>query len=298
MQILIQHAPHVAFVAIGVAAFFWVAYRPERKDAAGCEPDGAGREPDGAGRGPARAVGASRTARRAPYSTARGWEAAKRDPRREHLERLVQAARAEQETRAEPELRVGQVARPAPAAGHVRRSVARRGLLALGPLLGAVATGAVIYAITAGNARAPGSVIWGHAGISALALLLVVYKVADLGADRIRVAISRQRLSELVSIGLGLLSLPLALTGVALLFAPSSNSFMAYAHLISSVWWTGLLSWHLRRYLGPSLRAALRPRSVSEDARRLAPAPAQAQAQAPGAAAATAPGEAPERRAA
>lgn len=171
-------------------------------------------------------------------------DAHKRDPRLKELEAMLQAAK------------------PEPAPGHVRRSVARRGLLALGPLLAAVATGGVLYAISAGNTRAPGAVIWGHSGISALALLLVVYKVADLGSSRLRVAFTRQRLTELVSVALGLVSVPVAVTGVALLFAPSSQSFMAYTHLISSVWWTGLLGWHLRRYLGPSLRAVLRPASA------------------------------------
>ena len=193
------------------------------------------------------------------YRPERESEGANRDTRREHLERMAQAATAE------------------PTAGHVRRSVARRGLLALGPLLVTVSTGAVLYAISAGNTRAPGPVIWGHAGISALALLLVVYKVSDLGAGRMRVAFTRQRLSELVSIVLGLLSVPLAVTGVALLFDPSSNSFMAYAHLISSAWWTGLLAWHLRRYLGPSLRSAFgRPAPVR--AGRVTPLEAPAEA--------------------
>jgi hypothetical protein len=99
-------------------------------------------------------------------------------------------------------------------------------------------------------------VIWVHSGICALALLLVVYKVADLGLDRIRRAFTRQNLHELVSIVLGALSVPITVTGVALLFAPSTGSAMAYLHLISSAWWTGLMLWHLRRYLRASLRAA------------------------------------------
>lgn len=138
----------------------------------------------------------------------------------------------------------------------VKRSVARRGLLALGPLVGGVATGGVLYGMDVGGSSLPGAVIWAHAGISALALLLVVYKVADLGAPRIRRAFTRERLADLVSVGLALVSVPLALTGVALLFAPGTGSFFAYTHLISSAWWTGLLTWHLRRYLGASLRAA------------------------------------------
>ena len=51
--------------------------------------------------------------------------------------------------------------------------------------------------------------------------------------------------------------MPLLVTGVGLLLAPSTGSFFAYAHLISAAWWTGLLVWHLRRYVGASLRAAI-----------------------------------------
>jgi len=135
--------------------------------------------------------------------------------------------------------------------------VARRGLLALGPLLGTVATGAILYGLDVGGDSVPGAVIWVHAGISTLAALLVVYKVSDLGLARIRRAFSRARMHELVSVVLALLSVPLAVTGVALLLAPSTGSTMAYLHLISSAWWTGLMVWHLRRYLRASLRAAL-----------------------------------------
>ena len=150
----------------------------------------------------------------------------------------------------------------------MRRSVARRGLLALGPLLGAVATGAVLYGLDVGGGAVPGAVIWIHSGISLLALLLVVYKVGDLGIARIRRAFSRQRLPELVSVILGVLSVPLLATGIGLLFAPSTSSFFAYSHLVSAAWWTGLLVWHLRRYVAASLRAALRPEQAQ------APAPA------------------------
>jgi hypothetical protein len=145
---------------------------------------------------------------------------------------------------------------PSPAPANVKRSVARRGLLALGPLLGTVATGAILYGLDVGGSHVPGAVIWVHAGISTLAALLVVYKVSDLGVARIRRAFSRARLHELVSVVLALLAVPLAVTGIALLLAPSTGSTMAYLHLISSAWWTGLMVWHLRRYLRASLRSA------------------------------------------
>ena len=146
-------------------------------------------------------------------------------------------------------------AAPRPAPTSVRRSVACRGLLALGPLLGAVATGAILYGLDVAGSPVPGAVIWVHAGISALAALLVVYKVADMGLPRISRAFTRARVHELVSVILVLLAVPLVVTGVALLLAPSTGSTMAYLHLISSAWWTGLLIWHLRRYLRASVRA-------------------------------------------
>jgi hypothetical protein len=163
--------------------------------------------------------------------------------------------------------------RPAPAS--VRRSVARRGLLALGPLLATVATGAILYGLDIGGDSVPGAVIWVHAGISTLAALLVVYKVADLGWPRIRRAFTRARMHELVSVVLALLSVPLAVTGVALLLAPSTGSTMAYLHLISSAWWTGLMVWHLRRYLRASLRATFSGRQPAR-AGRTAPSGARA----------------------
>src|SRR6185312_2319053 len=158
---------------------------------------------------------------------------------------------------------------PSPAPANVKRSVARRGLLALGPLLGTVATGAILYGLDVGGSPAPGAVIWVHAGISTLAALLVVYKVSDMGLPRIRRAFSRARMHELVSVVLALLSVPLAVTGVALLLAASTGSTMAYLHLISSAWWTGLMVWHLRRYLRASLRAAFSARPPARADRTL-----------------------------
>ena len=191
-RLLEEHGAHLGFVVIGIVAFLWVAYRPER-DA---------------------------------------------DDRRQ-----VEPVRP---------------AQPAPKIANVRRSVARRGLVALGPLLATVATGAVLYGLDVGGGSVPGAVIWIHSGISMLALLLVGYKIAGSGLARIRRAFTRDRLPELVSVILGVLSVPLIVTGVGLLLVPSTSSFFAYAHLISSAWWTGLLVWHLRRYVGASLRAAFR----------------------------------------
>ena len=209
-KLLAEHWPHLIFVAIGVVAFLWTAYRPGR---------------DGYDPAPRGVVALAAAAR----------EASAPEPERE------------------PE--------PARPAGTVRRSAARRGLLALGPLLGAMATGAVLYGINVDGRSLPWAVIWVHAGISTLALLLVAYKIGDVGMLRVRRAFWRDRLCDLVSVGLAFVSVPLALTGAALLFAPAGGSFLSYIHLITSVWWTALLAWHLRRYMGPSVRAARGSRS-------------------------------------
>lgn len=149
------------------------------------------------------------------------------------------------------------VARSA-AAAPVRRSVALRGLIALGPLIGALGTGIVIYAVNLGQGHAGAAAIWAHTGLSLLALLLVAYKVADIGLARMREAASRQgAMRSAGSIVLLALWVPLLVSGVALLIFPSEASFTAYAHLIASVWWTGLLLWHLRRYLVRATRTVL-----------------------------------------
>ena len=150
----------------------------------------------------------------------------------------------------------------------MRRSVARRGLLALGPLLGAVATGAVLYGLDVGGGAVPGAVIWIHSGISLLALLLVVYKVVDIGMrPRIRRAFSRQRLPELVSVILGVLSVPLLATGIG---APVRSE-----HEL------------VLRVLAPGISR------VVDGVARLAPAPLRGRVAASGAAPAAGPGAGP-----
>ena len=71
-----------------------------------------------------------------------------------------------------------------------------------------------------------------------------------------------------MSIILGVVSVPLLVTGIGLLLAPGTGSFLAYSHLISAAWWTGLMVWHLRRYVGASLRAVFGPRQVAQLRRR------------------------------
>jgi hypothetical protein len=200
----VQHLPHLAFVVVGVIAYFWVGFRHR-----------------GEGSRETRAVASGGVA-----------------PRR------------------------------------VRRGVARRGLVALAPLLGAVATGAVLYGLDVGRDHAGAGVIWSHVGFSILAMLLVGYKLKALGGVRLRLAITGQRLADMLSLVLGALLVPLLITGVALLIAPSTGSFMAYLHLVAAAWWTAMLVWHLWRYMAPAVRSAGAgaPAAPSPPASAVAPA--------------------------
>lgn len=200
-QLLVAHAPHLAFVMVGVIAFVWTATRKPASGAGGAPPPGHSVPP------------------------------------------------------ADPA-----VATTATPGRGISRRLARRAGLALGPLLAALATGAVLYGTDVGGVAAPSALILVHAGISTLALVLVVYKLADLGRAGLRRALTGPALA---SAALGAASVPLLVTGIALIVAPGRGSFAAYAHLIASAWWTGLLLWHLRRYLGPSLRALRAQRAPS-----------------------------------
>jgi hypothetical protein len=210
-NLLVAHLPHVAFVLVGVIAYFWMGYRH--------------RAHDGAAGG--------------------GAPGQRREQR---------------------------VAVPAPTSRRVRGSIARRALLALAPLLGAVATGAVLYGLDVGRDRPSAGVIWSHVGFSILAMLLVGYKLKALGGTRLRHAFSSQRLSDMLSLVLGALLVPLLITGIVLLIAPSTGSFMAYLHLVGAAWWTAMLVWHLWRYMAPAMRSAGAPAVSAPPSSAVAPA--------------------------
>ncbi len=57
---------------------------------------------------------------------------------------------------------------------------------------------------------------------------------------------------------------PLLLTGGWLLVQPDGQSFLDYLHLISSVWWTLLLQWHLWRYLSRAMGATFHGTGTSD----------------------------------
>jgi hypothetical protein len=141
-------------------------------------------------------------------------------------------------------------------ARRVRRSTARLGLIALVPLVVAVGTGGWLYTLALDDRRPSQADAWIHGVVSVLALVLVGWKLADLGWARLRRGLDpRRAFSEGVSLLLAVLGLPLLVTGAVLLWTPSSGSYAAYTHLVVGVWWTVLLTAHLSRYLGRSLTA-------------------------------------------
>jgi uncharacterized membrane protein len=138
----------------------------------------------------------------------------------------------------------------------VRRETARRGAILLAPLIAASATGVAIYGLSLAAARPGEGVLWTHAGLSLLLCLLAIYKLADVDRRRWLSAAKSGSLRQAgASALLGALLIPLLATGVALLIRPASGSFAAYAHLITSAWWTLLAASHLARYSSRSLRA-------------------------------------------
>ncbi len=138
--------------------------------------------------------------------------------------------------------------------GDVDPRVARRGLIALVPLIAAAATGGVVYGIELARSSPGAGIAWIHAGVATLATLLVAMKLAEVGRRRIRSGLRPGIIGQtLASLALAALMPPLLVTGVILLVDPSAGSFSAYAHLIASGWWTLLLAVHLRRYLARAL---------------------------------------------
>ncbi len=148
--------------------------------------------------------------------------------------------------------------------GDVDPRIARRGLIALIPLIAAAATGGVVYGIELAGSSPGAGIAWIHAGVATLATLLVAMKLAEVGMRRIRSGLRPGIVAQtLASLALAALMPPLLITGVILLVDPSAGSFSAYAHLIASGWWTLLLAAHLRRYLARALRDVNNLRTAS-----------------------------------
>ena len=141
----------------------------------------------------------------------------------------------------------------------VRRRTALFGLVAVGPLALSFLTGLAIYTLSLRGDPSPGWLIWSHVATGVFGLVLVTAKSAELGWRRILSRVQATRPQDAIaSITMLLLGVPIAITGVAMLFAPSGGDFSAvdYLHVITGVWWVLIVQWHLFRYLGRALKAA------------------------------------------
>lgn len=140
----------------------------------------------------------------------------------------------------------------------VRRRTAVFGLVALGPLALSFLTGLAIYTLSLRSDPSPAWLIWSHVATGVFGLVVVSAKSAELGWRRILSRVQATRPQDAIaSITMLLLGVPIALTGVLMLFRPSGGDFTTvdYLHVITGVWWVLIVQWHLFRYLGRALKA-------------------------------------------
>jgi hypothetical protein len=144
----------------------------------------------------------------------------------------------------------------------VRSRTALFGLVALGPLVVAFLSGLMIYTLSLRGDPSPGWLVWGHVVTGTVGLAVVTVKSAELGWRRVLSRVKATRPQDAIaSITMLLLGIPIAITGVAMLFRPSGGDFTAvdYLHVITGVWWVLIVQWHLFRYLGRALKAVSGP---------------------------------------
>jgi len=140
----------------------------------------------------------------------------------------------------------------------VRRRTSIFGLLALAPLIVAFGTGLWIYTLSLRGEPSAPWLFWLHVATSSVGLVLVTIKSGELGrrriATRLQVRRPQDAIASLVMLGLGV---PIAVTGVVMLFRPSGGAFtlVDYLHIITGVWWALIVQWHLYRYLVRALRS-------------------------------------------
>ena len=140
----------------------------------------------------------------------------------------------------------------------VLRRTALAGLIALGPLVLAFATGIWIYTLSLRGDASPAWLIWSHVATGGGGILLVTAKVGDLGWRTILTRLQIRRPQDAIgSLVLLMLGVPIMATGVLMLLRPSGGAFtiVDYLHVIAGVWWVLLLQWHVYRYLTRALRA-------------------------------------------
>jgi hypothetical protein len=138
----------------------------------------------------------------------------------------------------------------------VSAAVARLSTAALPLLLTGLVTGLLIYTIDLRDDRPSAAMSWTHTVTSVAGLVLVGLKLRALEPGRIRAGLKlRNAFTEGVSLLLLASAVPLLLTGIPLVWAPSHDSVAAHAHLVVAAIWMVVFQIHVFRYLGRALRA-------------------------------------------
>lgn len=141
----------------------------------------------------------------------------------------------------------------------VRRTTAIFGLSALAPLILGFLTGLWIYTLSLRGQPSADWLIWLHVVMSAIGLAVAMVKSGELGWRRIAQRVQARRPQDAIaSLTMLALGVPIIVTGVLMLFRPSGGAFtfVDYLHVITSIWWTIIVQWHLFRYLTRALTAA------------------------------------------
>jgi hypothetical protein len=138
----------------------------------------------------------------------------------------------------------------------VATTTARLSTAALPLLVVGLVTGLLIYTIDLRNDRPSAAMSWTHTLTSTAGLVLIAFKLRALEAGRVREGLRRRNaLTEGVSLLLLASSVPLLLTGVPLIWDPSSGSVVAHTHLVLAAVWMVVFQVHVFRYIGRALRA-------------------------------------------
>lgn len=134
-------------------------------------------------------------------------------------------------------------------------ATARLSTAALPLLITGLVTGLLIYTIDLRDDRPSAAMAWTHTLTSTAGLVLIAFKLRALEPGRLREGTRRRNaLTEGVSLLLLATSVPLLLSGLPLVWDPSSTSIVARIHLVVAGVWMVVFQVHVFRYIGRALR--------------------------------------------
>ena len=138
----------------------------------------------------------------------------------------------------------------------VATATARLSTAAVPLLITGLVTGLLIYTVDLRGDRPSAAMAWTHTLTSTAGLVLIAFKLRALEPGRLREGtLRRNALTEGVSLLLLASSVPLLLSGLPLVWDPSSTSLIAHIHLVVAGIWMVVFQVHVFRYIGRALRA-------------------------------------------